>query len=380
MKNINKCPFLEEIVVRCCKAYPIKKLIPINSLKREDPCIGCPEKCSTYQEVAQNPPQRHGVYGENIKSRTSVDSVTPWLYQKDKELTMKDVKQEKQCIWMKAGVIAYRVCTSNYDCKDCEFDQTLMDQGGGYGESPMIKEAIAKLRTMPADKRKCRYMLTSDISYKLCPNNYECWHCSVDQMVQDIIDSNPLLAKKRAKKQETPEKIRGFTFHPSVYYLPNHVWVKIEKDNEVKVGLDDFATKLLGEITKVLIPKEHEDADVIKIEQRQKSFRIPVNRLGNVVKTNADVLANPESVIKDPYNKGWLFTIESSNIFDNLKDAHKGPDAKKWFVKEIDSLQETIQQECGVTIADGGELVSDVKERISENTLQRLIKKFLKVE
>ena len=366
MKNTNKCPFLEEIVVRCCKAYPIKKLIPINSLEREDPCIGCPEKCSTYQEVANVAP----VSNQKIRLKHNIE----------KDLTLKDVKQEKQCIWMKTGVIAYRMCTSNYDCKDCEFDQTLMDQGGGYGESPMIKEAIAKLRTMPADKRKCRYMLTGDISYKLCPNNYECWHCSVDQMVQDIIDSNPLLAKKRAKKQETAEKIRGFTFHPSVYYLPNHVWVKIEKDNEVKVGLDDFATKLLGEITKVLTPKEHEDADVIKIEQRQKSFKIPVNRLGKVVKTNADVLANPESVIKDPYNKGWLFTIESSNIFDNLKDAHKGPDAKKWFVKEIDSLQETIQQECGVTIADGGELVTDVKDRISARTIEQLIKKFLKVE
>ena len=182
MKNINKCPFLEEIVVRCCKAYPIKKMIPTNSLEREDPCIGCPEKCSTYQEVANVAPVSNqeirlkhnkeadrNFIAENAEnaekktflSFTSVTSAHTAL--KDKELTMKDVKQEKQCIWMKAGVIAYRVCTSNYDCKDCEFDQTLMDQGGGYGESPMIKEAIAKLRTMPADKRKCRYMLTSDI-------------------------------------------------------------------------------------------------------------------------------------------------------------------------------------------------------------------------
>lgn len=119
---------------------------------------------------------------------------------------MHEVKQEKQCIWMKAGVITYRMCTSNFDCKHCEFDQTLTDQSGSYGESSMIREAIAKLRTMPADKRKCRYMLTGDISYKLCSSNYECWHCAVDQMVQDIIDANPLLAKKRARKQETPEK------------------------------------------------------------------------------------------------------------------------------------------------------------------------------
>ncbi len=367
MKN-NTCPFLEEIVVRYCKAYPIKKMIPTSSLKSDNPCIGCPEKCSTYQEVTSPAPVQE--FKPVTQNKSNMNK---------KELTMKEVKEAKQCIWMKAGVIAYRLCTSNFDCKNCEFDQTLTDQGASYGESPMIKQAIAKLRTMQADKRKCRYMLTGDISYKICPNNYECWHCSVDQMVQDIIDSNPLLAKKRAKKQETPEKVRGFSFHPSVYYLPNHVWVKSDKDNEVKVGLDDFATKLLGEITQVLSTKENEEVQNINVAHRQRIFKVPVNRLGKVVKTNQDVVSNPEIITKDPYEKGWLFTVDNTNILDNLKDARKGFEAKKWFEKEIDTLQETIQQECGITIADGGELVHDIKERISENALQRLLKKFLNI-
>ncbi|MEO0075204.1 MAG: hypothetical protein ABIK31_03755, partial [candidate division WOR-3 bacterium] len=48
----NKCPFLEEVVVRYCNAYPIKKMLPTNALYREEPCIGCPQSCAIYQEVA----------------------------------------------------------------------------------------------------------------------------------------------------------------------------------------------------------------------------------------------------------------------------------------------------------------------------------------
>lgn len=362
MRNNKKCPFLEEVVVRYCKAYPIKKMIPANVLLREDPCIGCPEKCSTYQEIAQAKP--------TIKHKTM----------KEKELTMAQAKQDKQCIWMKAGVVAYRICTSNYDCKNCEFDQSLTDQGSSYGDSSMIKQAIEKLRALPADKRKCRYMLTGDISYKLCPNNYECWHCSVDQMVQDIIDTNPLLAKKRAKKAETLEKVRGFSLHPSVYYLPNHIWVKIDKDNEIKVGLDEFATKLLGEITKVLPISKGELLSNITVEHRNRLFKVPIQPLGKVVKTNDEILAKPGIITEDPYNKGWLFTVESADILDNLKDAHKGADAKKWLEKEVDALGEMVQEECGISIADGGEFVSDLRNRIAESLSEKILKRFLKVE
>jgi len=47
-----KCPFIEEVVVRYCKAYPIRKMIPNSG--EESICLGeehC--NCSTYREVAR---------------------------------------------------------------------------------------------------------------------------------------------------------------------------------------------------------------------------------------------------------------------------------------------------------------------------------------
>jgi glycine cleavage system H lipoate-binding protein len=365
-----KCPFLEEVVVKYCKASPARKMIPAPSLVSDDPCVGCPEKCSTYRESAYLNSKANGL-GQMTGSKPQKPVVS--------EVVMKETEKEglKECIWMKAGVIAYRLCTSDFDCKNCAFDQMLTDQGGAYGESPMIKEAIEKLRTMPADKRKCRYMLTGDISYKICSNNYECWHCPVDQMISDLIDSHPLLVKKRARKEEKVERVRGFAFHPKAFYQPNHIWVRIDKDDQIKVGIDDFAAKLLGDITEVASLQKGEELREISFKRENRIFKVPVRGLGKVVKTNEEVLSNPKTISQDPYDKGWLFTIENENILDNIADLLKGDDAKRWLEKDFDQLKHSIQEECEITIADGGELVQDFRNRLSEELINKLLEKFL---
>ncbi|MGB7055394.1 MAG: hypothetical protein WBE28_08760, partial [bacterium] len=139
----------------------------------------------------------------------------------------------KPCIWMKAGVIQYRMCTQNYDCKNCEFDKSLTEQESS-GAS-MVVQAIAKLRQLPAAERKCRYMLTGDFSYKICPNNYECWHCTVDQYIQDTMDANRALQKRRQRAAQRVKKVKGFTINEDFHYFPNHIWIKVEGEI-LKVG------------------------------------------------------------------------------------------------------------------------------------------------
>jgi len=364
-----KCPFLEEIVVRYCKAYPVKKMIPRTSLAREDPCVGCPEKCSIYQDMA------------HIKmNKISVETKSK------KEVVMKgEIKKSeevKECIWMKAGVIAYRLCTRNYDCKNCEFDQALIDGKRRDAEEPSIAKAIEKLRTLPADKRRCRYMLTGDFSYKICSNNYECWHCPVDQMIQDLMDAHPLLIKRRGRKIPSEKKVLGFAFRSDTYYHPYHTWVRIEKDDTVKFGIDDFAVKLLGEITELLMPKEGEDVRAgetkFQFQMKNRVVRLPSPISGKVVRVNKEIVDHPELLHQDPYEKGWLLTIYPEDLVDSLSDFLRGNSAEKWLKDEFDKLNQTLKEECEVTITDGGEFCPDFPCQLSDETWQKLVDKFLK--
>jgi hypothetical protein len=103
------CPFLEEIVVRYCKACSVKKMIPSSSLTSESKCFKNFEECPLFKEITK--PAKNG---------------------------------SKECIWAKHGIVSYRLCTKNFDCKSCEFDQLVMDKNGKLKESQDFEERIKK--------------------------------------------------------------------------------------------------------------------------------------------------------------------------------------------------------------------------------------------
>lgn len=46
------CPYLKEVVMLYCQAYPIKKLIPLERIASADPCLGHEyEACPLFKDV-----------------------------------------------------------------------------------------------------------------------------------------------------------------------------------------------------------------------------------------------------------------------------------------------------------------------------------------
>jgi len=352
-----KCPFLEQLVMAYCDACEVKKMLPKDQLTVQNPCEGDYARCPVFKEFL----------AKQKKEEMMNQDMTKGL----------DVSTgEKPCIWMKAGVIAYRMCTRDYDCKNCEFDQAIMDESGTYTESPMVVKAIERLRQLPAADRKCRYMLTGDFSYKICSNNYECWHCAVDQYIQDAIDADPYLQKRRQSMAKRVKKVKGFTIREDFYYLPNHIWLKVEGD-VVKVGVDDFASRLIGKVEKVELPDKNvipKDEQCWTLGSANRIARMSLPLTAEIIEKNDALLSDPSLVQKDPYNRGWLLKIKSSG---DITDMVKGPKAIEWLEKEFDKLHQEFEESIGITIADGGEIVENVHERLSDEEWHNLVKQFL---
>jgi|GEM_PF-4726560 len=87
----------------------------------------------------------------------------------------------KDCIWVKAGVVASRICDHDFQCDTCEFGQQVQ-------EERKQKRAEAKMEGMkdiPGSQRQCRYMLSGKVAYRVCPFVYHCGTCEFDQIMQD---------------------------------------------------------------------------------------------------------------------------------------------------------------------------------------------------
>lgn len=353
------CPFLEEIMVKYCKACDIRKMLPTDSIVPQNPCEGQYDRCVVYQEILN-------------KSKKSEEAKMTEASNTNAEKE----SGESPCIWMKAGVIAYRMCTKDYDCRSCDFDQAIVDSSGAASESPLIVQAINKLKQLPAFERKCRYALTGDLAYKLCSSNYECYHCAVDQYMQDIMDSNPVLRKKRERQARAEKKVKGFIMRDDMYYLPNHIWLKYEEDH-AKVGIDDFAARIIGKINRIQL------AEKSRINRTEQCWGLSSShgdvfmKLGvdaDVIERNSALKDDPSVINSDPYNKGWLLKIKMPSGFDQLT---KGSTASMWLEKEYEKLHQDLELSSGITITDGGELIENINEQINADEWRFLISKFL---
>jgi len=111
--------------------------------------------------------------------------------------------KRKECIWMKMGIVSYRLCTRNYDCLTCAFDQ-MMQEKLASGDSPELDAVAERFEELPGSQRLCRYTLKGDISHRLCTRAFKCATCEFGQMMEDAREQK--LAKLAARREALRKK------------------------------------------------------------------------------------------------------------------------------------------------------------------------------
>ena len=112
-------------------------------------------------------------------------------------LPVAEEAKPKECIWMKMGLVAYRLCTRSYDCLTCEFDQVMQERMAS-GEAPELDQALERFKELPGSQRLCRYALKGDVSYRVCTRLFQCATCEFGQMMEDALQQK--LAKLQARR------------------------------------------------------------------------------------------------------------------------------------------------------------------------------------
>jgi glycine cleavage system H lipoate-binding protein len=292
---------------------------------------------------------------------------------------------KKKCVWMEAGVVSYKLCDNNFDCPTCVYDQGMQLKVAKEKEKAAVSKVdvkpdkiteswVERMMKLPASRRKCRYMITGEVGRKICPNAYECGNCSFDQMMQARVENEvlPVHGKK---------EVDGFQLADDIYYHEGHTWAKPEYGGQIRVGLDDFARKMLGKFGSIDLPEiGHE------VQQGTASFHVrrngevadilsPVD--GIVSRVNERIAENPDLIKASPYEEGWLFVIEPTKLKKNLKALYYGEHAENFMGEEAERLWAMADEELRIA-ADGGASVDDVFEAIGGKSWKAFVKAFLR--
>ena len=110
-----------------------------------------------------------------------------------------------------------------------------------------------------------------------------------------------------------------------VRYTHDHEWAKQEDDN-VKVGITDYAQDQLGDIVFVELPEigqsfgKGEEFGTLESVKAVSELYMPIS--GEVVAINEALADEPELVNKEPYQGGWMIAISPGDAseFESLKN------------------------------------------------------------
>ncbi len=116
----------------------------------------------------------------------------------------------------------------------------------------------------------------------------------------------------------TPEDLR---------YSTDHEWIKVEDDNQVRIGITDYAQDALGDVVFVELPlvdtATTAGVSIGEVESTKSVSDIYSPVTGMVVQVNDDLANEPEKMNSDPYGEGWLCVIrlDSASELDDLMNA-----------------------------------------------------------
>jgi len=147
------------------------------------------------------------------------------------------------------------------------------------------------------------------------------------------------------------------------------------------VGLDDFAQRLLGQLSRIELPNighEVKQGEVgFKVRKNGQAAQVLSPIDGIVSHINNELLDQPELANEFPYEKGWLFIIEPTKLRKNLKSLFYGEEASKYLSEEREKLFSLANEDLRIA-ADGGVSVDDISGELKGKNWAKFVKTFLK--
>ncbi len=168
-----------------------------------------------------------------------------------------------------------------------------------------------------------------------------------------------------------------------IYYHQGHSWAMPEGGDVVKVGMDDFARKMVGKIdaiTPLRVGSEvsqGEKAWSLVVGSKTIDMLSPVD--GKIVAVNENLLRSPETLTQDPYGQAWLLKVQSPKLTANLKNLLTGGLARRWMEGVRESLLARMNYNLGAVSQDGGVLVDGIARNLDRERWDEIVKEFFLV-
>lgn len=176
-----------------------------------------------------------------------------------------------------------------------------------------------------------------------------------------------------------------FSIPGGVFISKNHTWVSMNQEGIAKIGIDDFAKKLIGRVASIELPnlgmnvKAGQPLFTLKQGNRSVVFNSPIS--GKVAKINTVLKENAVLLDTTPYESNWICALDTDNIDSEIKEMHIGKSAVALFHDDIEKLK-VLMKDLLKSETREGEYVEEDQiyvgqfEKLSDVSWQKVVAEF----
>jgi len=245
---------------------------------------------------------------------------------------------------------------------------------------------------IPNQEKQCVWMTTGLIAYKLCPLDFRCEECDFDRVMRNESAAG-IGSDVRSSVAGAEGKAAGLSrqMQEPLFYHQYHCWAKVEDPDEVRIGIDGILAQLVGTVKAVVLPREGEE-----VQQGQCFSHLIHERhivplvsplTGSVSLVNAELKKHPSLVSSDPWQDGWLVTIKPYSLEHDLQMLLFGKKARGWYQKkehEISAARTSLLNRrdinLGPTMQDGGETITGLAAALTSEQYYQILESLCRPE
>jgi glycine cleavage system H protein len=236
--------------------------------------------------------------------------------------------------------------------------------------------------TTPAGALPCIWMSAGLVAYKLCDRGFECDGCPFDQAMRGALPPRPGRGEPPSAEASLGE------FPGDRGYHPGHAWAAGRPDGAVRVGIDAVFAALAGRPGAVVLAAPGSVLERGRAASwwvaGGELIPVPSPVDGTVLRRNDRLSGDPGLAASDPYGEGWLLEVETPGgggsgaaLLDAAEARRRAAAQREAFLEEAAALLEAGRAEVGPTLPDGGRRLSGLKEMLGPGRYHRLAARHL---
>jgi CheY-like chemotaxis protein len=174
-----------------------------------------------------------------------------------------------------------------------------------------------------------------------------------------------------------------FSIPGGVLISKGHCWASLSQDGLVKVGMDDFAKKVIGRVDAFEMPIEDltlqagQPLFAVRQGARRIQFLAPIS--GRVVKVNHGLIAMKKDLDVTPYHNHWICVISGESLDVEIPTLKIGKSAVTMFQEDIGRF--TVFMRASAKLERPGEIPNDAlcigaMEALNDDQWNRAAKDF----